>query len=123
MHDESREAHEDAPSVAPGDRPDERLDDRVVSRRAALQIAGTAGAAVAAAPLLARAGATGDLFDLRGAEPALVSRLDWPVPPIFTRAQRGANESLRKPGRVFNSVIRKIIVHHTGTPNSITDYP
>ena len=97
--------------------------DRLVSRRAALQIAGTAGAAVAAAPLLARTGSAGDLFDLRGAEPALASRVDWPVPPIVTRTQWGANESLRKSGRIYNSVVRKIIVHHTGTPNSITDYP
>jgi hypothetical protein len=102
---------------------DHRSGDHALSRRAALQIAGAAGAAVAAAPLLARAGPGRELFDLHAAEPALVSRLDWPVPPIVTRAQWGANESLRKPGRSFNSVVRKIIVHHTGTPNSITDYP
>src|SRR3989442_987009 len=80
-------------------------------------------ATISAAPLLARAGTAGKLFDLRGAEPALTSQVDWPVPPIVTRAQWGANESLRKPGRVYNPVVRKIIVHHTGTPNSITDYP
>jgi hypothetical protein len=114
VHDENREDRDDAPQ--PGSAP------RAVTRRAALQIAGTAGAAVAAAPLLARTGAS-DLFDLRRAQPARVALVDWPVPPIVTRAQWGANESLRKPGRVYNSTVRKIIVHHTGTPNSITDYP
>jgi hypothetical protein len=94
-----------------------------VSRRAALQMAAGAGATIAAAPLLARAGSAVDLFDLRGAEPALAARPFWPAPPIVTRAQWGANESLRKPGRVYNSTVRKIIVHHTGTPNDITDYP
>ena len=115
MHDDHRETHEHAPHRAPTD--------RGVSRRAALQLAGTAGAAVAAAPLLGCAGSPAGLFDLRGAEPALSSRLEWPVPPIFTRAQWGANESLRKPGRIYNPLVTKIIVHHTGTPNSITDYP
>jgi hypothetical protein len=114
VHDESCEAHRHAPQRGPTD--------RVVSRRAALQLAGTAGAAVAAAPWLARAGSSADLFDLRGAEPALSTQLGWPVPPMVTRAQWGANESLRKPGRVYDAVVRKIIVHHTGTPNSITDY-
>jgi hypothetical protein len=119
VHDEPREEREHAPSAAMGDRPG----DRIVSRRAALQMAGTAGAAVAAAPLLARAGTAGDLFRLRGADPAFAARINWPVPSIVTRAQWGANESMRKPGRIYNSFIRKIIVHHTGTPNSITDYP
>jgi len=115
VHDESCEAHDHAPERA--------VTDRVVSRRAALQLGGTAGAAVAAAPWLARAGARADLFDLRAAEPALVARREWPVPPMVTRAQWGANERLRKSGRIYNSVVSKIIVHHTGTPNSITDYP
>jgi hypothetical protein len=93
-----------------------------VTRRAALQLAAGAGAAVAASPLLSRVGSAGDLFDLRGADLASLQRIDWPAPPIVTRAQWGANESLRKSGRVYNSQVTKIIVHHTGTPNDITDY-
>src|SRR5690348_27105 len=93
-----------------------------MSRRAALQLAAGAGAAAAAAPVLARVAPPAKFFDLRGAEPALAARIDWPVPPIVTRAQWGANESLRKPGQIYNSAVRKIIVHHTGTPNDITDY-
>jgi hypothetical protein len=119
VHDESCEADDHVSHPAGSDH---GVTHRAVSRRAALQLAGTAGAAVAAAPLLTRVSAS-DLFDLRGAEPALASRLNWPVPPIVTRAQWGANESLRKPGRIYNSTVTKIIVHHTGTPNSITDYP
>ena len=126
MHDDSCEADDHAPHPAVTDRAatDHAVTDRPVTDRvaAALQLAGAAGAAVAAAPLLTRVGAA-DLFDLRGAEPALASRLNWPVPPIVTRAQWGANESLRKPGRIYNPTVTKIIVHHTGTPNSITDYP
>jgi hypothetical protein len=114
VHDEGYEVDDHTPHPA--------VTHRAVSRRAALQLAGAAGAAVASAPLLARVDAP-DLFDLDGAEPALAARLNWPVPPIVTRAQWGANESLRKPGRIYNSTVSKIIVHHTGTPNSITDYP
>jgi N-acetylmuramoyl-L-alanine amidase len=110
------------PNIERGENSDD-VRSRVVSRRAALQLAAGAGAAVAAAPLLARAGNTADLFDLRDAVPALAARPNWPAPPIVTRAQWGANESLRKPGRIYNSKVTKIVVHHTGTPNDITDYP
>ena len=47
--------------------------------------------------------------------------LDWPAPRIVTRAQWGANEGLRKPGQIYDSSISKFVVHHTGTPNDITD--
>jgi hypothetical protein len=94
---------------------------RAVSRRTALQLAAGAGAAVAATPALARLGRAADLVDLRGAEPASTVRFNWPVPPIVTRTQWGADERLRKPGQIYNSVVRKIVVHHTGTPNDITN--
>ena len=44
------------------------------------------------------------------------------IPPLVTRAQWGANEGLRKPGLSYDTSVSKIIVHHTGTPNDITDY-
>ena len=93
-----------------------------MSRRAALQLAAGAGALVASAPYLARIGNGPDLFDARGVELISAPDLDWPVPPIVTRSQWGANESLRTADPIFNSAIRKLIVHHTGTPNDITDY-
>jgi len=93
---------------------------RLVTRRAAIQLGAGAGAAALAAPYLARAG--GDAFDLGDALPVLAQNPGWPVPSMITRAGWGANESLRKPGLVYDTSIAKIIVHHTGTPNDITDY-
>jgi N-acetylmuramoyl-L-alanine amidase len=40
-------------------------------------------------------------------------------PPIITRAQWGADESIRKPVD-FNSVVRAMIIHHTDTINTYT---
>ena len=48
-------------------------------------------------------------------------RPSWPPPPIVTRAQWGCNEALRKPGQSYNSIVEKIVVHHTVTPNNPTD--
>jgi hypothetical protein len=48
-------------------------------------------------------------------------QLSWPVPPIITRAQWGCNEALRKPGQSYDSVVEKIVVHHTVTPNDPSD--
>ena len=59
--------------------------------------------------------------DLSGAEPAFAAIHNWPVPPIVTRAQWGANEALRKAGLSFDQTVTKLVVHHTGTPNTITD--
>ena len=36
--------------------------------------------------------------------------------------QWGANEGLRKSGQVFDGTVSHIVVHHTGTPNDITNY-
>ena len=93
-----------------------------MSRRAALQLAAGAGAVVASAPYLARLGNGPGRFDTRDAELISAPDLYWPVPPIVTRSQWGANESLRTADPIFNSAIGKLIVHHTGTPNDITDY-
>ena len=93
-----------------------------LTRRAALQLAAGAGAVVATAPYLARVGDRRGLVDVSSAELVSAPDLDWPVPPIVTRAKWGANESLRRGDPEFNSAIGKLIVHHTGTPNDITDY-
>jgi hypothetical protein len=112
-HEESHADRDDRVRSLPAGSP--------VSRRRALQLTAGAGALVASAPYLARAGDLSGPYGLQGTE--LVSAdLNWPVPPIVTRAKWGANESLRRGDPEFNSVIRKLIVHHTGTPNDITDY-
>ncbi len=92
-----------------------------VSRRAVLQGGVAAGLTAAVAPVLARAAHLAAV-DLGGARPAVVQQPDWPVPPIVTRAEWGADEALRKPGVSYDTGILKLIVHHTGTPNDITDY-
>jgi hypothetical protein len=95
---------------------------RRLTRRAALQLGAGAGVAAVAAPYLARHAGGAHEFDLRDAEPAFAPTRDWPVPAIVTRAQWGANEGLRKSGQSFDTTVSKIVVHHTGTPNDITDY-
>ena len=52
---------------------------------------------------------------------ALPHQVNFPVPPIVTRAEWGANESLRKSGQSYNSFVEKIVVHHTVTPNNPSD--
>ena len=86
-------------------------------------MAAGAGAAAVVAPYLARLERGVGAFDLREAELTATRQPDWPVPRIVTRAQWGANESLRHYDPIFNSIVQKIIVHHTGTPNDIADYP
>ena len=76
----------------------------------------------ASAPYLARIERGHRAFDTHGVELASSPDLDWPVPRIVTRAAWGADESLRRADPVFNSTVQKIVVHHTGTPNDITDY-
>jgi hypothetical protein len=95
---------------------------RLVTRRAAIQLGAGAGAAALAAPYLGRVGGGRDVFDLGDAERVLAQNPTWPVPPMITRAGWGANEGLRKPGQIYDPSIEKIVVHHTGTPNDITDY-
>jgi hypothetical protein len=93
---------------------------RRITRRAAIQLGVGAGVLAASAPYVSlRDDAAVDLTD---AELTLAPNPSWPVPPIVTRAQWGANEGLREPGQVYDSSIAKLIVHHTGTPNSITNY-
>ncbi len=93
-----------------------------ITRRAALQLGAGAGAAAVAAPVLKHLHAGGGAVDLSDATPALAPNPNWPVPPIITRAQWGADESRRKSGQVYDSTVTKLIVHHTGTPNDVTNY-
>jgi hypothetical protein len=95
---------------------------RRVTRRAALQLGAGAGVAAVAAPYVVRHSGGVRAVDLSGAQPAFAPVLTWPVPPIVTRSQWGANEGLRKPGQIYDTSISKFVVHHTGTPNDITDY-
>ncbi len=95
---------------------------RLLSRRAALQLGAGVGATAMAAPYLAHLGGGARASDISDARLMFAPVLDWPVPPIVTRAQWGANEGLRKSGQTFDFPVSKIIVHHTGTPNEVTDY-
>jgi hypothetical protein len=88
-----------------------------VTRRSAMRMAAAAGALVAVAPHMPRRRAV----DLSRATPAAAPRPNWPVPPIVTRAQWGADESRREPGQSYDSVVEKIVVHHTVTPNNPSD--
>ena len=95
---------------------------RELTRRAALQLGAGAGAAAVAAPFVARFPDDPRAFDLDRARLAFAPVTNWPVPPIVTRAQWGANEGLRKSGQTYDNTVSKFVVHHTGTPNDITDY-
>jgi hypothetical protein len=96
---------------------------RRVTRRAALQLGAGAGVAAVAAPYVARLSDGARAIELGDALPIFAPVPGWPVPQIVTRARWGANEGLRKPGQFYDAKISKIVVHHTGTPNDITDYP
>jgi hypothetical protein len=95
---------------------------RRLSRRAALQLGAGVGATAVAAPYLAHLGRDTRAVDVSDARLLFAPVPNWPVPPIVTRGQWGANEGLRKSGQIFDSPVSKIVVHHTGTPNDITDY-
>jgi hypothetical protein len=95
---------------------------RRLTRRAAIQLGAGVGAAAVAAPYLARTAGAHRAFDIDDSEATIAAIPNWPVPPIVTRAQWGANEALRKPGQEYDTSVLKLIVHHTGTPNSVTDY-
>ena len=86
---------------------------RRVTRRAALQLGAGAGVAAVAAPYVVRHSDGARAVDLSDAQPVFAPVLTWPVPPIVTRAQWGANEGLRKPGQIYDTSISKFVVHHT----------
>ena len=95
---------------------------RRISRRVALQLGGAAGATAVAAPYLAHLRSERGV-DVSDAELAIIRNPNWPAPGIMTRAQWGANERIREGGQIYDATVSKIVVHHTGTPNSVTDYP
>ena len=95
---------------------------RRLTRRAALQLGAGAGVAAVAAPYVAHLSGGSREVDITGAELTFAPIMNWPVPPIVTRAHWGANEALRKAGLSYDTSVTKIVVHHTGTPNSVTDY-
>src|SRR5205823_14115989 len=95
-----------------------------VSRRALLRLGVVAGVGAATARFSpafgSSVGAAEHEVAPQGAALApavLPQQPNYPVPPIVTRAQWGCNEALRKPGQSYNSVVEKIVVHHTVTPN------
>ncbi len=99
---------------------------RGVSRRDALRLGIGAGAVAAVAPHVpfgaeAAGGAPGAGIDLSTARRLAFQGQSWPPPPIVTREEWGADESLRKPGTTYDSTVQKLIVHHTVTPNNPSD--
>jgi N-acetylmuramoyl-L-alanine amidase len=89
-----------------------------LGRRDALRLAAGAGAALAVAPHLRGGG--GHAVDLGTARRA-VANPNWPVPPLVTRGEWGADESIRKAGQEYDSIVEKVIVHHTATPSNPPD--
>src|SRR2546427_366321 len=82
-------------------------------RRTALQFGAGAGAAAVPAPWVARHSGSSRAVDLRDARRVFTAVPNWPVPPIVTRAQWGADEGLRKGGLSYDTHVVKIVVHHT----------
>jgi len=94
------------------------------TRRAVLQAGAVMGAALAIPPVLRSRPAMRPRR--RALRTALPPRTDWPVPAITTRAQWGADESLRIAKETttppdYDSVVNKLIVHHTASPNDPPD--
>lgn len=97
---------------------DNRGESARLSRRSLLRLGATAAAAAAVAPhIRTMEAAAVDLRSGRRAAPDL----SFPIPPIVTRAQWGADESIRKGGCEYDDQVEKLIVHHTVTPNSPAD--
>ena len=96
-----------------------------LTRRSMLQLGlatGVGAATVKLSPAFAaRIGAPGAAPANALTPRPLAQQLSWPVPSIVTRAEWGCNEALRKPGQSYDSVVEKIVVHHTVTPNNPSD--
>jgi len=98
----------------------ERTPVGLVTRRNALKL-GATGAAIALAPRVFGGIAPAlesRLVDLGDATRTVYQNKAWPVPPIVTRQQWGANEALRKGGQVYDWRVEKLVVHHTVTPTN-----
>ena len=97
---------------------DRCIGEEALPRRHFLRLAAT-GAVVMAA---------GAAFDSRIAEakptpktPTAPKVAAVAAPSIVTRAQWGADESIRDPHVIGYAPFRKIVVHHTASPNSVKD--
>lgn len=98
------------------------------TRRSLLQLSMAAGVGAAGVRMSPAFAAAVGALDAPGSvhAPAIApgpssQQLSWPVPSIVTRAQWGCNEALRKGGQSYDSVVEKIVVHHTVTPNNPSD--
>ena len=95
----------------------------LVTRRAALQLGAGAGAAAIAAPYLAPVGGGRACFDLGDAQPVLAPDPELAGAADRSHARGGARtKACASRARSTTRRSTKIIVHHTGTPNDITDY-
>ena len=113
------------PGAFPGPEPREMIfpdsPNRTISRRDVLRLGAGAGLVATAAATMAAPGPFGLSLD-RLVPVATERRTDWPVPRIVTRAEWGAKESLRNGTPTYDDAVAKLVVHHTATPNGITDY-
>ncbi len=97
---------------------DRCIGEDVLPRRHFLRLAATGAVAMAA----------GAAFDTRIAEAKPTPKTSStnkvgpvPAPAIVTRAEWGADESIRDRRVVGYAPFRKIVVHHTASPNSVKD--
>jgi hypothetical protein len=89
-----------------------------LSRRSALRLAAGAGAALVVAPHVR---AEPRRVGIAAARALAAPRPEWPIPPIVTRAAWGADEAIRHGGQEYDTVIEKIVIHHTATPSNPAD--
>jgi hypothetical protein len=99
--------------------------ERAISRRTLLLNGLGAGAALAVLPRLPQLGAGSS--STRSGRPlvaqtiaARTARTDTPA--VIRRSQWGANEALRRGTPKYHDVVEKVVVHHTGTHNGVTDW-
>jgi hypothetical protein len=58
---------------------------------------------------------------LLGDSHTVAARRAYPAPRVVSRHAWGADERLRRPGVEFDSVVEKLVVHHTVTPTNPAD--
>ena len=99
-----------------------------ISRRALLLNGLGAGAALALLPRIPNLGSASSSTST-SAQRSLVARTiaatkktRIAAPKIIRRSQWGANEALRRAAPSFEDVVEKVVVHHTGTHNGISDW-
>lgn len=90
-------------------------------RRRFLRLAAAGAAAVAAGASLDAATAWAKPLPTPSAKAAAPKFSLVPAPKIVTRAQWGADESIRDTRIIGWAPFRKIVVHHTASPNGVKD--